>query len=405
MKILISAAETSSDLHGAKLLQALTRECEARGEKLEAFGIGGPALRAAGLKIQVDARELLSMGFTEVLGRLPRIFRALGEITRLAIREKPDVAVVIDYPDFHFRLAKRLKRNGIPVVYFIPPKVWAWRKSRIKILRERFVRVLSIFPFEVPFYEREKMPVSYVGNPLVDSLPLELTKSQARKNLGISDSEPTFLLMPGSRPAELKYHFDIMLDAVALVAERLGRRIVVLVPLPLTSDLAEVQRRAGAWISRKAGLKVSLSHLDLRVSQGNATECMVASDAGIIKSGTSTLEAGILGCVHSIMYRSNLLTHFIFHTLIRYYGPVGLVNLVAGYTEGSPFLIREVLHHQQDGALWADELLSLYQDPLRRKKITEGLQEVRRSVLSVGRSPSEQAALEILDVVRTCRQS
>lgn len=404
MKILISAAETSSDLHGAKLLQALTRECESRGEKLDAFGIGGPQLKSAGLRIIVDAKELLSMGFTEILGRLPRILRSLSEIARTASREKPDVAVVIDYPDFHFRLAKKLRRAGIPVIYFIPPKIWAWRKSRIKILRERFVKVLSIFPFEVPFYQQEQMPVSYVGNPLVDSLPLSLTREQAREKLGIPASQPTFLLMPGSRPAELKYHFDIMLDAVALVSERLGKKIVVLVPLPLTSDLAEVQRRAGAWISRKAGLKISLSNLDLRVSQGNAPECMVAADAGIIKSGTSTLEAGILGCIHSIMYRSNRLTHFIFHMFIRYYGPVGLVNLVAGWKLGEPFLIREVLHHSQNGELWAQELLSLYQDQERRKKLSEGLLRVRQSILSVGASPSEQAALEILEVVRTCRR-
>src|SRR6185437_5565712 len=144
----------------------------------DAFGMGGPHLHEAGLRAVVDARGLLAMGFGEILGRLPQIFRALRVISDTARSERPDVAVVIDYPDFHFRLAKRLKANGIPVIYFIPPKVWAWRKGRIKILRERFVRVLSILPFEADFYRREKMPVTYVGNPLVDELPMSLTRGE-----------------------------------------------------------------------------------------------------------------------------------------------------------------------------------------------------------------------------------
>jgi lipid-A-disaccharide synthase len=130
---------------------------------------------------------------------------------------------------------------------------------------------------------------------------------------------------------------------------------------------------------------------------------MVAADAGLIKSGTSTLEAGVLGCVHSIMYRSNRLTHFIFHYLIRYKGPVGLVNLVAGWSPGKPFLIREVLHHAQTPEDWSDELLSLYRDQERRAKISEGLARVRRIVLgeNAGQSPSEVAAREIIEWVRS----
>jgi lipid-A-disaccharide synthase len=404
VKILISAAETSSDQHGAQLLRALQRECAQRGEKLEAFGIGGPALQQAGLRTLVDARSLLVMGFTAVLSKLPTILGALKTVASSAAQEKPDVAVVIDYPDFHFRLAKRLKSQGVPVIYFIPPKVWAWRKGRIKILRERFVRVLSILPFEVEFYRREKMPVSYVGNPLVDELPLNLTHSEARQHLRLSEKSPVFVIMPGSRPSELKYHLNLMLGAALLASQKIwkekGERLVALLPLPQTAEMSLIKKRIGEWKARNPD---HASTLDLRLSQGNAHHCMVAADAGLIKSGTSTLEAGVLGCVHSIMYRSNKLTHFIFNYLIRYKGPVGLVNLVAGWSEGKPFLIREILHHHQTEEELSTELLSIYQDQDRRARIQEGLVRVRRIVVgeNEGKSPSEVAAREIIEWVQS----
>ena len=165
MRVLISAAEISSDAHGAKLLDALKR-IEPGLE--DVFGIGGARLQKAGLRSILDSRQLLAMGFTEVLGVIPRAWRALGEIEKAARASKPDVAVLIDYPDFHFRLARRLKRLGIPVVYYITPKVWAWRRGRVRLLRDLFARVLTILPFEAEFYEREGLAVTYVGNPLLD---------------------------------------------------------------------------------------------------------------------------------------------------------------------------------------------------------------------------------------------
>jgi lipid-A-disaccharide synthase len=328
----------------------------------------------------------------------------LNTVANSASQEKPDVAVVIDYPDFHFRLAKKLKAQGVPVIYFIPPKVWAWRKGRIKILRERFVRVLSILPFEVDFYRREKMPVTYVGNPLVDELPLKLTRAEAREHLGIAEQSPVFVMMPGSRPAELKYHLDLMLGAALLASQKIkkdkGEKLIALLPLPQTSDLSLVEDRINEWKTKHPDASTTL---ELRLSQGNAHHCMIAADAGLIKSGTSTLEAGVLGCVHSIMYRSSRLTHFIFEHLIRYKGPVGLVNLVAGWTEGKPFLIREILHHDQTEEELSEELLSIYQDQVRRSQIKEGLARVKRIVVgeSEGKSPSEVAAQEIIEWVRS----
>jgi lipid-A-disaccharide synthase len=414
VKILISAAETSSDAHGAALLEALRRLARAEGVEVDAFGIGGPKLEAQGLRSLVDARGLLSMGFLEIVGRLPRILGALRTVARAAERERPAAAVVIDYPDFHFRLAKKLKAAGIPVVYYIPPKVWVWRKSRVKVLRERFARLLCIFPFEEEFYRREGVPVKYVGNPLLDQLPLALTREEARARLGIGASRRALLLMAGSRPGELKHHLELLLDSAHFASRKLveigalaeGERLLVLLPCAHTSDLADFEARVASWREGAEGVwssKPGRLPLELRVSRGDAHECMVAADAAISKSGTSTLEAALLGCVQAVVYRSNWISHFIFRHLIRYPGPVGLVNLVADRSNGKPYLARELLGAAMTREAVASEIISLLTDEPRRAEIRAGLVELkRRMVGGGGLRPSESAAREVLEIARGC---
>lgn len=374
--------------------------------------MGGPRLQAAGLRAIVDARELLAMGFVEILGRLPRVFSALRQITEAARISKPDVAVVIDYPDFHFRLARRLNRLGVPVVYYIPPKVWVWRKKRIRRLRESFVKVLSILPFEVPFYEKENVPVTYVGNPLADELPLQMTRDQARTKLHLAQNARVVVLMPGSRPSELKLHVEVMLDAANRAAALLrakgtlgpAEKLVVLMPFPVTSNLAQLRARVDQWLRRASGGTSGFASrfiLDVCVSQGDAAECLIAADAGLIKSGTSTLEAALLGCPHTIVYKTNLLTELIYRLFIRYQGPVGLSNLVAGWTPGKPLLVREVLLSDVKVETLCDEIVALLTDSARRERLSQGFAAMRKRVFEVGASsPSATAAREILSVIR-----
>lgn len=402
MKILISAAETSSDAHGAQLLRALKAES---GTTVEAFGIGGPQLQAEGLRAVLDARVLLAMGFQEVLGRLPKIFTAAQMLTEAARRERPDIAVVIDYPDFHFLLARRLKKLNIPVIYYIPPKVWAWRRGRIHTLKKFFVQVLSILPFEEEFYRAHGVSVKYVGNPLVDELPLNLSKAEARKILGLGQEELALVVMPGSRPAELKQHLELMLDASLRVAQGLQKHLKILLPIPLTASLQNVRSGFETWIekSKKNGENPA-KHLDVRISQGDAHSCLVAADAGMIKSGTSTLEAGLLGCPHVIIYKPSVLTGWIFSQFIRYSGAVGLVNLVAGGLgqKKEHFLFREILMDEATPEQIAGETISLLVDSERRERIKKALAILKRDVLGkkdgAGHpiEPSRAAALEIL---------
>jgi lipid-A-disaccharide synthase len=369
------------------------------GEPVEAFGIGGAKLQAAGLRAVVDARELLAMGFLEVLGRLPQILRALATVTREAAAVRPELAVVIDYPDFHFRLGRRLKALGIPVVYFIPPKVWVWRKGRVRWLRERFARILCILPFEEEFYRRENVPVRYVGNPLVDELPLRLTRAEARRHLGLAEEASVLTMMLGSRPAELKFHLEVLLDAAARAATRLERRLVVLLPFSSTSEISGVLRAIQAWQAAHPD-----APLELRPSQGDAHECLVAADAGVIKSGTSTLEAGLLGCPHVVVYRAGLLSRFVFHFLIRYRGPVGLVNLVAGWQPGQAPLVRELLGGEVTVGAVSAEIVALLTDLGLRSRLAQGLGELRARVVGNGDSPSLRAAREVLALRDELRQ-
>jgi lipid-A-disaccharide synthase len=404
MKILISAAETSSDAHAAELLLAMRTQCESRGEALEAFGIGGPKLKQAGLEQLVDAKELLSMGFFEIASRLPKIFESLSLIEKASLERKPDVAVVVDYPDFHFRLAKRLKKQGVPVVYYIPPKVWAWRKGRVKFLRKFFSKVLCIFPFEEKFYRTENVPVKYVGNPLLDELPMQANKTDARFRLGIGDSEKVLAILAGSRPAELKRHLELFLDAAQSTGIRLlakgalksGQRLKVLLPFPETSDLDSLSERVRAWECVQKHLMIQI-----RVSQGDSAWAMLAADAGLIKSGTSTLEAAILQCPHLIVFKPNAVTTFLVRKIIGYWGPIGLSNLVAGATL-EPFPIPEITSADVTPLVLSNYLIELFYESDLLTRVREVCKNVKAAMLEGqdGKSPSQSAAMEVLEVAR-----
>jgi lipid-A-disaccharide synthase len=368
----------------------------------------------AGLRPVVHAQDLMVMGFGEILLHLPRIFRALSRVAHAAAVSKPDLAIVIDYPDFHFRLAKKLHKLGIPVIYYIPPKVWAWRKSRVRLLQKYFIKILSIFPFESEFYRGEGIPVQYVGNPLVDELPLQLTTLQARQQLSLDPAGQVVVLMPGSRPAELKRHFDLMLEAAGSAAEILKQRhsafqkLQVLMPFPAGASLDQAKAKLELWLQARSRHSAE-NLIEVRLSQGDAHRCLVAADAGLIKSGTSTLEAGVLKCAHAVVYKPNALTAWIFKYLIRYRGPVGLVNLVAGWKPGqdsrSSSQVTEFLCGDATVDVLAQELVELLTHAERRIQMQAYFEKVRQALgitesNEAPQSPSLLGAREVLQVLR-----
>jgi lipid-A-disaccharide synthase len=410
MRILLSAAETSSDIHGAKLLEALKKEVPG----LESFGVGGPKLREAGLDAVVDARELLSMGLTEVIGRLPRILGALRAVTDEARTQKPDLAIVLDYPEFHMRLASRLKKLGIPVVYYIPPKIWVWRESRLKRLDALFDKLLCILPFEESYYASRGARAAYVGNPLVDELPLGLTREQAREALSVGNSDLVLALLPGSRPAELKRHIDVMLDGATRAAAKLRASgklrardpLRVLVPIPETANVPRIRAQIESWVLQASGGEPGFI-LDVRIFEGNAAPCLAAADAALVKSGTATLEAGLMLCPHAVVYKPSALTGWAFRNVVRYRGPVGLVNLVSGDGPATPrpYVVREIVMLEVTARNLEEEIVSLLSDEDRRRKMVEAFRALREKVIggAQGSSPSVRAAKQVLEVLKQGR--
>lgn len=427
MKIFISAAEASSDNHGAAFLKALQLELKAipsnDPKSLSAFGIGGPKLKEAGLDVIVPTEDLMVMGFFEIVSHIPRIYQSLNLIVSEIKARKPDVIVVMDYPDFHFRLARKLRNLNIPMIYYIPPKIWVWRKSRAKALKKLFTKVLCVFPFEENFYKNLNISAKYVGNPLIDELPLSRSQTEARAQLKLSQTEAVLTLMPGSRTSELKHHLILMLESARDAALKLRlsgylknqQSLAVLLPFSETSNLDKLIKQVVRWgknywdvqikvmgkVQKSLSTKKKWPILSIHISQGNSAEYLIAADSALVKSGTSTLEAALLGCPHAVVYKINRSSDWIFKHLIRYRGPVGLVNIIHAAGTSKSFLVSEIVGSKVNSSILAEEIISLFTNDLKRKRILKGLSSIRNK-LSLGgnsKSPSQIAAKEVLELL------
>jgi len=349
------------------------------------------------MRIEVPASELLSMGFIEVFSRIRKILGILKQMSKLTEIEKPDVAILIDYPEFHFKLAKEFCKQNLPSICMIPPKIWAWRGKRVYKIGKLYRHVFTIFPFEGKIFKDAGVPFTYLGNPLLDELPLELSAAEARKKKNIQPEELVLLLMPGSRPSEIKYHLRPMIKAAQKVKANFGaeQKLKILMPLAPTDDLEKVR-----GLLKEFPLAVELS-------QGDAWECMRAADAGIIKSGTSTLEAAVLDCPHVVIYDGHPISKWLFKNLMRYTRPISLVNLVEGRTDRK--IVPELILENFKVDLMVKEVMPLLdRASSTRTAMLEQFIGVRKCLLPESpatKSPSKKAAQEILDLVENWRQN
>ncbi len=212
--IMIVAGERSGDIYGAALARAL----QARLPGLEVFGCGGEAMRQAAVDTVVDSHQIAIAGITEVITGIPRVYRAFHQLLAEVDRRQPQLAILIDFPDFNLRLARQLKKRRIPVVYFVSPQVWAWRKGRVQKLKKRIAKMIVIFDFEEEIYQQAGVPVEYVGHPLVDMVRPHLTREEFFAKVGLDASVPTIALLPGSRQKEVTANLPVMLDAATRLA-------------------------------------------------------------------------------------------------------------------------------------------------------------------------------------------
>ena len=341
--IMLSAGEASGDLHGAVLCRAL-RELEP-GVRL--VGMGGAHMAAAGMEVIVDPTGQAAVGTSEALGRIPALYRAYRALVKRLRLERPGALVLIDFPEFNLRLARRARRAGVPVVYFIPPQLWAWRRGRVRQMARRVSRVLAVFPFEPALYEQARVPVEFVGHPLLDVLPLDLTRDEARRRLGADPGHSLIGLLPGSRREEVERLLPPMLEAAGRLAADDGRRRFVLGLAP-TVPREQVQ----AHLLRAAGGPA----VDL--VSGRTYEVMAAADALLIGSGTATLEAALLGAPMVVCYRVSRTTEIIARLLARVQW-IGLPNLVSGRA-----VVPELIQKDVTGARLAAEASRLLDNPV-----------------------------------------
>ena len=310
--LLVVAIEASADAHGASVL----RELRSLVPDLSAFGAGGPRLREEGCETLVRAEDLSVMGVVDVIPRIPRLWRSLRVLRRAAEERMPPAALLIDSPDFNLRLAKRLRPLGIPVVYFIGPTVWAWRRYRIRQIARDVLRMLVILPFEAPFYERGGVRATYVGNPVADAVrsspPQMAGRPELRRSLGLDPARPVLALLPGSRRGEIRRIFPRMVEAAAALRERIaGLQLVVPVAPTISRD------------------ELGAAPQDVIFVSGRAFDVLRACDAAIVTSGTATLEAALAGAPAVVVYRTSWINWMVGRMLVRV-KHIALPNLLAG---------------------------------------------------------------------------
>jgi lipid-A-disaccharide synthase len=312
--LMIVAGERSGDLFGAELGLALRERLE--GPKL--FGCGGEAMRRAGVETVVDAHQLTMIGITEVIGGLPRAYRAFRALLAEVDKRRPQLAVLIDFPDFNLRLAKQLKKRGIRVVYFVSPQVWAWRKSRLKQLKARIDKMLCIFDFEEAIYRQAGIPVEYVGHPLVDLVRRRLTREQFLGELGLEPETATVALLPGSRAKEVSTILPTMLEAANRVSLTHKAQFVVAVAPTVDTQ----------WLE-KTLLEPYAGRATVRTASHATYDALEHCEVAIVASGTATIEAALRERPMVVVYRVSRLTWLLGRALVNvpFYC---MVNILAG---------------------------------------------------------------------------
>ena len=296
MKIFFSAGEVSGDVHGA----SLARELKKISPSTELLGFGGDLMATSGVKLVRNCKDYNVMGVVEVIKNLRRILKLLDDLTEIIRVERPDLLVLIDYPDFNWRLAKRVKKFGVKILSYIPPSAWAWRKGRAKTCAAIADEFIAIFPFELPVYEAAGAKISFLGNPLVDTVKPSMSQTEARKFFGVKESDHVILLMPGSRRQEIKLLLQPMLDAAKLLPNAKFF-------LPIADGVDENFLRQ----------KISASNVEINlVNSSHRYDLMSIADAAAATSGTVVLEAALLNLPCVVLYKMARLNYLIGKLLV-----------------------------------------------------------------------------------------
>jgi lipid-A-disaccharide synthase len=357
-RILLVAGEASGDLHGGHLVEALRQRCPAA----EVVGVGGARLRAAGMEILIDVTRLSAVGLVEIVGSIPRHWRAMRQLKQQMERHRPDLVVLVDYPGFNLMVAREAHRRGIPVFFYVAPQVWAWGQGRARRMADFIDRLAVIFPFEEAIFNAHgRRFARYVGHPLLDGLLVTRDRAATRRVHGFSDAQPLLVLMPGSRRSEVRLLLPAMLRAAELLKRDGWQVALVKAPTIAESDLSQV---AGG-------------RLPVPLISGDTYNLLAAADGGLIASGTATLEAALLGCPPVIVYRFSWFTYLLARLVIGRRA-IGLPNVVLGQDA-----FPELIQHQAQPARLAAAVRDL---AARRPRNQQLVAELRSKMGAAGAS-------------------
>jgi lipid-A-disaccharide synthase len=359
--IVIVAGEPSGDLHGAHLIQALRSEHG----PIFVCGMGGRAMRAAGAKVIIDADQVAVVGITEVIAKAAQVVKAMGRLKRLLAGLKPDLLILIDFPDFNLHLAAIAKKLGVPVLYYISPQIWAWRAGRVKKIKMRVDHMAVILPFEKKFYADHQVPVSFVGHPLMDSATGRVPLRDPVPGLPPS---PVVGFFPGSRDREVASLLPVMLQAARLLRQRLGA-VRFIVSCAASIDPASIQS-----IAQDSGVD------PLEISHEPVSQIFPKCQLAVVASGTVTLEAAICGTPMIITYVVSPLSYWLGRALIRV-DHIGLVNLIA-----QERIVPELVQHEVTPEAISEAAYGILGDGQAYQKVCQKLRLVRERLGAPGAS-------------------
>ena len=373
--IMIVAGEASGDLHGANLMRAY----RAKDVETVFSGIGGHAMREEGLRVAVEAETLSVVGITEVIAKLPVIFRGMAAAKNIILEDKPDLLILIDFPDFNLRLAAFAKKHNVPVLYYISPQIWAWRQGRVKKMKRLVDHMAVILPFEAHFYETHGIPVTYVGHPLLDHVPASENEAAIAKG----DEKPSYLpastgnchrigFLPGSRDREVSTLLPVMLETSKLLAERLD-----------ISGFYISHARSVAKEKLENVISAHISEENIHkydLVSGGIHRVLDKVDFVIAASGTVTLEAAMALKPMIIIYKVSPLSYWLGRALIRV-DHIGLVNLIA-----EERVVPELIQAEANPEAIAETVTDILKSPERVKTMHDGLLRVKNILGGPGAS-------------------
>ncbi len=359
-------------MYGAQLIEALHR----RDPRLEFFGVGGDRMRAAGCDTVVDAKDLSVVGITEILSHLPKIYGLFRQLIREADKRRPDLAIVIDSPAFNWRVARQMKKRGIPVVYYVAPQFWAWRQGRVRLIRDYIDKALVIFPFEEKFYRDRGVDATFVGHPLADLPQPAIGRNDYAAQFHLDPAKHWITLMPGSRVKEVRMNLPTILEAAAL----LGSNYEFLLPVAPTLDRAFL-------ISMIGNQNITL------VPESLPT--LWHSRAGIIASGTATVEAAMMRTPFVMVYRVSPLTYLLGKPRVKV-PRFAMVNLIAG-EEVVPELVQQDFTAEKVVA----QIKEILPDGPARSRMLEGLTKAKARLRPAATGPVQQPADLAAEIILT----